>query len=64
MTLLAFIQPNGERIPVEQWLYDAWMQARVTDPDLLRFLNGAVEIRPFGWPKDLVEMERALREGK
>lgn len=62
MTLLALIQANGERIPVEQWLYDSWARGQVTDPDLLRFLNGAVEIRPFGWPRTPGEEERAERE--
>ena len=60
MTVLACIQPNGERLPVEEWVYRGVIDGTVTDPVLARIVRGAVEVRPFGWPRT----EREAPEGK
>lgn len=49
--LLACIQLNGERLPVEEWVYKGVLNGTVTDPMLVRTVRNAVEIRPFGWPR-------------
>ena len=50
--LVTAIQPNGERIPIEHWVYDAWVCGELNDPFITRFLYNAVEIREgFGWPR-------------
>lgn len=46
---LACIQPNGEQLPVEEWVYHGVRNGTVTDPMLVRIVLGAVEVRPFGW---------------
>lgn len=52
MSLWTAIQRNGERIPIEAWVYNAWIRGELRDPYLRRFLDLAVEIREgFGWPR-------------
>ena len=52
MSLMTCIQPNGERLPVERWVYYGFMNGTVVDPLLVMVVKNAVEIRDgFGWPR-------------
>lgn len=45
------IQPNGERLPVEEWAVRAVQTGSLNDPMLVNIVRNAVEIRPSGWPR-------------
>ena len=44
MGTLICIMPNGERLPIERWVYNNWAQGRLTDPMLLDILRRAIRI--------------------
>lgn len=50
MTVYAAIQPNGERIHVEEWAVRAWQCGTLRDPLITTPLTRAVEIRLADWP--------------
>jgi len=46
------IQPNGERISIETWAYEAYLNGTLRDEVLFRFLENAVSINLNpGWPR-------------
>lgn len=38
------VMSNGERFPLERWVYDRWRQGNLKDPALLDILRRAVRI--------------------
>lgn len=38
------IQPNGERIPIERWLYQAWLHGAYYDPEVTKYIRNAVRV--------------------
>lgn len=42
------VQANGERLPVERWVYDGVLNGVVRDPMLVRIVRWAVAF-DFGW---------------
>lgn len=52
------IQRDGSRIPIENWLYEAWRRGEVTDPFLLAPLQSAVRFNLTpGWPSPKTDPE-------
>ena len=42
MDYCTFVQPNGERIRLERWVYTAYLHGALTDLALLRPIRNAV----------------------
>ena len=36
------VQPNGERLRVEEWAYRTWVEHRLNDPDICKILANAI----------------------
>lgn len=50
--LMTLYLGNGERIPIERWVWEMYHAGTLTDPLLLGLFVRAVEIREgFGWPR-------------
>lgn len=49
--LISCNQVNGERLPVEEWVYTGVINRTILDPKLVMIVKNAIEIRPFGWPR-------------
>lgn len=44
MGTLICIMPDGQRLPIERWVYDNWKHNNLTDPVLLNIIHRAIRI--------------------
>lgn len=44
MSIIIALQPNGERLRYEWWVYWMWIRGEINDPFLAKGLNNAVAL--------------------
>lgn len=60
-SLFVALQPNGERILVERWVWEMWRRGAITDPLLLAPLRNAISVYGY-WAGQFAQLRRISNE--